>query len=343
MEEEIISVAERLNSAVEEIKSALPGMPLYENYPMREHSSMHVGGPVRAFALPADMSSVTRICCILKEHQLAPLILGACTNMVFPDEGLKNVFALSTERLTGMYLMDETTIYAGAGVPLAKLAAFAQQHGLKGLEFASGIPGSVGGGIMMNAGAYGGEMKDCVSSVVCHYLPDQRLYELSNEQCAFSYRNSLFQKMAGCVILSVVFSLEKGDSGQIAETMKELNQRRRDKQPLDLPSAGSAFKRPEGHFAAALIDEAGLKGFSVGGAQVSEKHAGFIVNTGSATAKDIYELMDIVRHKVYEKSGVTLEPELILLPADYTLEDYGPQVPRNKVTVLSEEDVLGNK
>ena len=327
---------EKLENAIAEIKKVFPGMKILENEPMRAHCSFRTGGPVRALAYPSDLSSLTKLCCILKEHELAPLMLGNCTNIVFPDEGMSEVFAICTEKLTKLFLLPDGAIYAECGVPLSRLAAFAQQNGLAGLEFASGIPGSVGGGVMMNAGAYGGELKDAVESVVCYYLPEQRLYEVTAEKCQFGYRNSFFKKLPGNVIISAVFRLHEGDKDEIAAKMRELNERRRDKQPLDLPSAGSAFKRPEGHYAAALIDEAGLKGFSVGGAQVSEKHAGFIVNTGNATSADIHELMKQVRKRVYDNSNVLLEPEIILLPPDYKLEDRGPQVPRNKFIGLEE-------
>ncbi len=327
---------EKLENAIAEIKKVFPGMKILENEPMRAHCSFRTGGPVRALAYPSDLSSLTKLCCILKEHELAPLMLGNCTNIVFPDEGMSEVFAICTEKLTKLFLLPDGAIYAECGVPLSRLAAFAQQNGLAGLEFASGIPGSVGGGVMMNAGAYGGELKDAVESVVCYYLPEQRLYEVTAEKCQFRYRDSFFKKLPGNVIISAVFRLHEGDKDEIAAKMRELNERRRDKQPLDLPSAGSAFKRPEGHYAAALIDEAGLKGFSVGGAQVSEKHAGFIVNTGNATSADIHELMKQVRKRVYDNSQVLLEPEIILLPPDYKLEDRGPQVPRNKFIGLEE-------
>ena len=327
---------EKLENAIAEIKKVFPGMKILENEPMCAHCSFRTGGPVRALAYPSDLSSLTKLCCILKEHELAPLMLGNCTNIVFPDEGMSEVFAICTEKLTKLFLLPDGAIYAECGVPLSRLAAFAQQNGLAGLEFASGIPGSVGGGVMMNAGAYGGELKDAVESVVCYYLPEQRLYEVTAEKCQFGYRDSFFKKLPGNVIISAVFRLHEGDKDEIAAKMRELNERRRDKQPLDLPSAGSAFKRPEGHYAAALIDEAGLKGFSVGGAQVSEKHAGFIVNTGNATSADIHELMKQVRKRVYDNSQVLLEPEIILLPPDYKLEDRGPQVPRNKFIGLEE-------
>ena len=328
---------ENLEKAIAEIKKQMPGLRLLENEPLAGHSSFRIGGPVRALAVPSSVMSLTKICAILKDHQLAPLLLGNGTNLLFPDEGLSELFIISTEKLTKLFLLPDGAIYAEAGVPLAKLASFAQQNGLAGLEFASGIPGSLGGGCVMNAGAYGGELKDLIESVVCYYLPEQRLYELTKEQCRFGYRSSPFQTLGGCVILSAVLRPAAGDKEEIAAKMRELNERRREKQPLDLPSAGSAFKRPEGYYAAALIEEAGLKGYAVGGAQVSEKHAGFIVNTGGATSHDVHELMLYIRKTVYEKSGVRLDPEILILPPDYKLEDHGPAVPGHRIDLRKEE------
>ena len=322
---------ENLEKAIQESKDALPGMTRLENEPLSAHCTFRIGGPARAIAVPADVSSVSKISCILKEHELAPFLLGNGSNLLFPDEGLAELFLISTEKLQKIFLLPDGAIYAEAGVSLARLASFAQQNGLAGLEFASGIPGTVGGGLRMNAGAYGGELKDVVESVVTYYLPAQSLWELNNADCAFGYRSSRFQKAGGFVLLSAVFRLEKGDEHEIAAKMQELNTRRRDKQPLDLPSAGSAFKRPEGHYAAALIDEAGLKGLTVGGAQVSKKHAGFVVNVGGATSHDVYELLMRVRAAVYEKSGIELEPEIVILAPDYKLEDHGPAVKRNQM------------
>jgi len=327
---------ENLENAIQEIKKELPGMKLLENEPLAAHCSFKIGGPARIIAVPSDVTSVSKICCILKEHELAPFPLGNGSNILFPDEGLSDLFIISTEKLQKLFLLPDGAIYAEAGVSLAKLALFAQQHGLTGLEFASGIPGTVGGGLRMNAGAYGGELKDVVESVVTYYLPDQALYELTSEQCDFAYRNSRFQKVGGFVLLSAVFRLEQGDGEAIAARMRELNERRRDKQPLDLPSAGSAFKRPEGHYAAQLIDECGLKGLTVGGAQVSEKHAGFVVNKGGATSHDVYDLMMQVRNSVYEKTGVPMEPEIVIMAPDYKLEDHGPMIPRNRVSFTNE-------
>lgn len=329
---------ESLEKAINELKEKMPGLTLLENEPMNVHSSFRIGGPVRALAVPEDVMSLSRVCAVLKENHLAPMILGNGTNILFPDEGLKDLFIISTEKLTKMFLLDGETIYAEAGVPLAKLAGFAHQNGLSGLEFASGIPGTLGGGVIMNAGAYGGEMKDAVESVVCYYVQDQRLYELDREQCRFEYRNSLFKKMGGCIVISAVLKLKKGDSAEIAAKMRELNERRRDKQPLDLPSAGSAFKRPEGGYAAALIDECGLRGYTVGGAQISEKHAGFAVNIGGATSHDVYDLLKHVRDTVYLEKKVALEPEIIILPPDYHLDDNSPDLLRHRVVANEPEN-----
>jgi len=311
---------ENLEKAIAQIKETMPGLTLLENEPMSDHSSFKIGGPVRVMAAPADADTLSGLCRCLKENGVTPFILGNGTNILFPDEGLSKVFMISTEMLTRLELMPDGSIYAGAGVSLAKLASFAQQHSLTGLEFASGIPGSVGGGVLMNAGAYGGELKDTVESVEYYCLSRQDSFKIEEEDCDFSYRNSIFHEKGDCVILGAVFRLEKGDGAQIAAKMRELNEKRREKQPLDLPSAGSAFKRPEGYFAAALIDQAGLKGCSVGGAQVSEKHPGIVVNTGGATAKDVRELMRQVKEKVYEKFGVELEPEVIMLPPGYSVK-----------------------
>ena len=329
-------MTENLEAAIADVKTQFPGMKLLENEPMSSHSSFRIGGPVRALAAPSDVTSLTKLCDVLKQHEIAPFLLGNGTNILFPDEGLEDLFIISTEKLQKLFLLPDGAIYAEAGVSLARIAAFAQEKGLKGLEFAGGIPGTLGGGCIMNAGAYGGELKDVLESVVFLFLPDQSMYELPNADCAFGYRQSFFQKTPGCVILSAVFRLEEDDPEAIARRMQELGEKRRSKQPLDLPSAGSAFRRPEGHYAAALIEEAGLKGYSVGGAQVSEKHAGFVVNTGGATSHDVYDLMMHVRNTVYRQSGVFLEPEIIILPPDYRLEDHGPKVPRNHISPVSE-------
>jgi len=322
---------ESVENAVQAVKEQLPGMKLKENEPMSLHSSFRIGGPARVIAFPSDVTGLSRLCDILKEHHVAPFLLGNGTNILFPDEGLQDLFLVSTERLQKLFLLPDGAVYAESGVSLARLAAFAQENGLSGLEFAGGIPGTVGGGCIMNAGAYGGELKDVIESVVYLYVPDQALYEIANADCAFGYRQSIFQKTPGCVLLSAVFRLKPDNKQAISERMQELSEKRRSKQPLDLPSAGSAFRRPEGHFAAKLIEDAGLKGYSVGDAQVSEKHAGFVVNRGNACSHDVYDLMMHVRSEVYRHSGVFLEPEIIILPPDYHLEDNGPKIPKNVV------------
>lgn len=326
-----LPVPERLDAALAELRSRLPGLTVLEQEPMASHCSFRTGGPVRAFAAPDSTSSFATVLSILKDHALAPYILGNGTNVVFPDEGTPALFVLSTQNLQRLFLLPDGSVYAESGVSLSRLASFALEHGLTGLEFASGIPGTVGGGLVMNAGAYGGELKDTVQSVVLYYLQDQSLYEMLNRDCAFGYRTSYFQRTPGCVLFSAVFHLLPGDRSAIAEKMRDLNARRREKQPLDLPSAGSAFRRPEGYYAAALIEECGLKGYSVGGARVSEKHAGFIVNTGSATSKDLHDLLLHVRNTVYREKQIPLEPEIILLPPGCTLEDHGPALHKNRI------------
>ena len=322
---------ENVENAIRAVKEQLPGMKLLENEPLSSHSSFRIGGPARVIAAPSDITGLSRLCDILKENRIAPFILGNGTNILFPDEGLPDLFLVSTERLQRLFLLPDHAVYAEAGVSLARLAAFAQENGLAGLEFAGGIPGTLGGGCMMNAGAYGGELKGVIESVVYLYVPDQSLREIPNADCAFSYRQSCFQETPGCVILSAVLRLHPDDPHAVSERMQELSEKRRSKQPLDLPSAGSAFRRPEGHFAAALIEEAGLKGFRIGDAQVSEKHAGFVVNRGNASSHEVYDLLMHVRRTVYEHSSVVLEPEIIILPPDYHLDDNGPIPPRNRI------------
>ena len=297
---------EKLENAIIEIKKAFPAMKILENEPMSAHSSMRVGGAIRALASPSDVSSLAKLCCILKEHELAPLMLGNCTNTVFPDEGMPDVFAISTEKLTKLFLLPDGAIYAECGVPLSRLAAFAQQNGLAGLEFASGIPGSVGGGVMMNAGAYGGEIKQVLTKV--EYIEDGAVCSVEPEDSDLGYRFSRFAAPER-IVLSAEFSLSP-DDGMTKERMKDYSERRRAKQPLTYPSAGSTFKRPAGYYAGALIEQADLKGVSVGGAEVSTLHAGFIINKGGATSEDVKRLIELVQERVYENSGVALETEV---------------------------------
>ena len=311
---------EALEKAISQIKDNIPTLDLRENEPMNTHCSFRLGGAVRAYAAPKDLFEMSKVMFYLHMNEVSPLTLGKCTNVIFPEEGL-DIMVISTEKLQKLRMGEtENTIYAEAGVSLARLAQFARDNGLAGLEFASGIPGSVGGGVLMNAGAYGGEMKDVVESVVVYYIPTQTMTEVKCEDCGFDYRRSNFGSI-NCAIMGAVFHLTPDDPEAIGARMKEMNEKRVASQPLDMPSAGSAFKRPVGGYAAALIDQCGLKGYTVGGAQISEKHAGFAVNAGGATYDDVVELLDHVRREVYAKTQITLEPEIRIYPKGMMLVD----------------------
>lgn len=311
---------EALEKAISQIKDNIPALDLRENEPMNTHCSFRLGGAVRAYAAPKDLFEMSKVMFYLHMNEVSPLTLGKCTNVIFPEEGL-DIMVISTEKLQKLRMGEtENTVYAEAGVSLARLAQFARDNGLAGLEFASGIPGSVGGGVLMNAGAYGGEMKDVVESVVVYYIPTQTMTEVKGSDCGFDYRRSNFGSI-NCAIMGAVFRLTPDDPEAIGARMKEMNEKRVASQPLDMPSAGSAFKRPVGGYAAALIDQCGLKGYTVGGAQISEKHAGFAVNAGGATYDDVVELLDHVRREVYAKTQITLEPEIKIYPKGMMLVD----------------------
>ena len=301
-----------MNTILDTIRNTLPDVSVTEQEPMKAHCSFRTGGPAAAFLVPEDEGSMLKLLAVLSENEIPFIVLGNGTNVVFRDESLPYCI-ISTEKLQEISLTEEGYVSAQAGAALSRVATFAYENSLTGMEFASGIPGSTGGGVLMNAGAYGGELKDIILSVRCCGKNGKYIQELPAEQCDFRYRHSLFQS-GDYVILGAVFRLERGEKSGIAAKMKELNARRREKQPLDLPSAGSAFKRPEGHYAAALIEQCGLKGTAVGGAQVSEKHAGFIVNTGTATSADLEALLTLVSDTVKERTGIELQREIILFP-----------------------------
>lgn len=289
----------------------LPEVIALPEEPLSRHTSFRVGGPAEVFLQPQsaeELQAAVRLCAALG---LRPVLLGAGTNVVAPDEGLRGVVICTRDSLAGLRLCAEDELEAECGVPLAKLALFARDHALTGLEFAHGIPGTVGGGMLMNAGAYGGEMRQ-VAAQTTALLPDGSLREFAGEEQGLSYRHSAFMELDG-IVLKTRFRLTPGDPDAITATMRDLNARRRASQPLEYPSAGSFFKRPTGYFAGKLIQDAGLKGFAVGGAQVSEKHAGFVINTGGATAADIRALMAAVQRRVFESAGVHLEPEVRFL------------------------------
>ncbi len=296
------------SALAKELQRVFPGMDLREMEPMDRHTTFRVGGRVSLFCRPGDEEETVSLCARLRSAGVRPFIMGRGSNLLFADGILPGVVVQMADNQSGMERTDDRVLYAQAGAALARLAQFAKEEGLSGLEFAGGIPGAVGGAVTMNAGAYGGEMKDVVTRV--DYL-DQDLERrfLSGEDCAFRYRGSLFSQ-PGNLILGVQMALYPERPEVIEERMETFRQKRAASQPLDRLNAGSTFKRPENGFAAQMIDEAGLKGFSIGGAQVSEKHAGFVVNRGDATCRDVLELMEYIQKTVQERTGVLLEPEV---------------------------------
>ena len=276
--------------------------------PMSSHTSFRIGGEAEVMAFPKNTEELADILKQTAALGIKPRILGAGTNVLAPDETLDGVVICLKDCMDGMELLEGNKIAVMAGVTMTRAAVFAAKNGLSGLEFAHGIPGTVGGGVYMNAGAYGGEMCQVVESVVV-MRPNGELCNLTNDDMQFSYRHSILEE-SGDIVVSAVFNLKKAPEELIRTKMKELMEKRSNSQPLDLPSAGSAFKRPVGGYAAALIDEAGLKGYQVGGAGISTKHAGFAVNLGGATAEDVKTLLKNVSDIVYEKSGIRLEPEV---------------------------------
>ncbi|MBQ8110388.1 MAG: UDP-N-acetylmuramate dehydrogenase [Clostridia bacterium] len=290
---------------------AQPGQILTDE-PMSRHTTFRVGGPADMFFMPSSGAQVALAIAAAKRAGADCVVIGNGSNLVVRDGGIRGLVIALGEGMARV-LREGDVIMAQAGASLARVAAFAQTEGLSGLEFAGGIPGTLGGGCAMNAGAYGGQLSDVL--IDAEVLVDGQVRTLPREALEMGYRTSMPLR-AGGVVLSARFALTPDDPEAIAGRMRELNARRREKQPLNLPSAGSTFKRPEGHFAGALIEQAGLKGRSVGGAQVSEKHAGFIVNTGSATAADILELIATVQSEVMARFGVALETEVRVLGED---------------------------
>lgn len=271
-------------------------------------TSFRIGGPLGVFAEPDSAEMLCAAINAAKELDYPYFVIGNGSNLLIPDDGVDALFVKPSGSLAGAGI-DGLRLKAGAGVSLAATAKLSIGEGLMGLEWASGIPGTIGGTVAMNAGAYGGEIRDVIRSVTV--LKDGCVKELVVKPSDMGYRRSAFA-FPGCVVLYAEFELRPDDGGA-AERMRDYNERRREKQPVELPSAGSTFKRPEGYYAAALIDGAGLKGVSVGGAQVSPKHAGFIVNTGGATYSDVIALMELVKNEVYKRFGVELEPEIKIL------------------------------
>lgn len=298
---------EGIINAIEQIVSA---SNVLENEPMSRHTTFRTGGPASLFIRPENKDQLVEVMALIKKLGTEFFVLGNGSNLLISDEGFDGV-VISLSKMNDIHLEGDNDIYAEAGAMNSQIAAFARDNGLKNFEFAAGIPGTIGGAMIMNAGAYGGEMKLVTRSVTV-LSPEGEIMVLDNASMEFGYRSSAI-KGRGYIVISVLLSLEKGDKETITKNMQELAAKRREKQPLEFPSAGSTFKRPEGYFAGKLIEDAGLRGFSVGDAAVSEKHCGFVINKGNATSAEVYELICEVKKRVYENSGVTLEPEVIML------------------------------
>lgn len=278
--------------------------------PMERHTSFRIGGPADYFLIPETYEEIRDILKICAEEELPYFFLGNGSNLLVSDRGYRGVIIQTFRNLSGV-TVEENKIRAASGALLSSIAAAAKNASLTGFEFAGGIPGTLGGAVVMNAGAYGGEMKDVLEEVTVMDREGQIL-TLKAEDLEMGYRTSIVKK-AGYLVLEAVITLREGDQEQIRERMRELTEQRISKQPLEYPSAGSTFKRPEGYFAGKLIMDCGLRGYRVGGAQVSEKHCGFVINAGGATAEDVRTLMQNVSDMVYDRFGVTLEPEVKFL------------------------------
>ena len=277
---------------------------------MGKHTTFRIGGPADLFVAPENTDEIKKLIAICKEEEVPYFILGNGSNLLVSDKGYRGVI-IQLYRSFGQITLKENEIHAQAGALLSGIAAMAREASLTGFEFAGGIPGTLGGAVVMNAGAYGGEMKDVLKEVTV-LTPEGEVVTLQARELQMGYRTSII-KESGYIVLEAVISLKKGDQDEIKGRMQELAGMRSSKQPLSYPSAGSTFKRPEGYFAGKLIMDSGLRGYQVGGAQVSEKHCGFVINTGHATANDVTTLMADVQRIVMEKFGVKLEPEVKFL------------------------------
>jgi len=281
---------------------------------MKNHTTFRVGGNADIFVVPGSIKEAEDLLRLLCVHKEPFSLIGNGSNLLVSDKGIRGVVVCFSKGCDEVSC-NGNTIYAEAGARLSSVARAALDNSLKGAEFASGIPGSLGGAVVMNAGAYGGEMCQIISEVTLFDLNKAELIKVNNTGMDFSYRHSIVKDYP-YVVLSASMKLEKGDAALIKDEMDSLNEKRREKQPLEYPSAGSTFKRPEGYFAGKLIEDAGLKGYSVGGAQVSEKHSGFVINKGEASAEDILNLIKDVKDKVYKEFGVELEPEVCMMGED---------------------------
>ena len=298
-----------MNDFYEELRTILPEASIKRDEPMERHTTFRIGGPARYFLIPETQEAFIRAAMLCRQRAVPWYVVGHGSNLLVKDEGYEGVI-LSTEGLQS-YQTEGSRIRAEAGLLLSRIARTAAKKNLTGFEFAAGIPGPLGGAVVMNAGAYGSEMKDCL---VCARVLDREgcVRTLSLEELELGYRKSSVAA-GGYVVLEAEIRLSPGDGEAVCKKMEELARRRKEKQPLEYPSAGSTFKRPEGYFAGKLIEDAGLRGYRRGGAQVSEKHCGFVINRDRATAKDVRELCGEVKRRVLEQSGVELELEVKLL------------------------------
>ena len=281
------------------------------NEPMKNHTTTKVGGPCDCLVEPTSIEEIQKVLKYAKENNIKYYVIGNGSNLLVKDEGIHALIVKLTNKFSNVEVNGDY-IKAEAGCSVPKLAQIAKQNSLSGLEFVCGIPGSIGGGIRMNAGAYGGEMVNIVDKI--GYLNEKsELTEISGNEAQFSYRHSMFVAHPEYIVVYAVFKLEKGDIEEICSKMEPNMNSRKEKQPIEYPNFGSVFKRPEGYFVGKLVDDCGLKGYSIGGAQVSTKHSGFIINTGNATCKDVLDLIDYVKNNVYEKFGVRLQEEVVIL------------------------------
>ena len=283
---------------------------VYRNEPMKKHTTFRIGGPADYYLCPHSAKEIQKVVEICREEKIPYFILGNGSNLLVSDKGYRGAVIQLWKNVSDIRV-DGCLIEAKAGASLAKIAAQALEEGLTGMEFAAGIPGTLGGAVVMNAGAYGGEMKDILKEALV-MDEEGKIFTLEKENLKLGYRTSIV-KEKGYIVLAATLELKPGNREEIRKLMEDLKQRRAEKQPLDMPSAGSTFKRPEGYFAGKLIMDAGLRGFSVGGAQISEKHCGFVVNTGEASASDVLNLIREVQKRVRENSGVELETEVKFL------------------------------
>lgn len=295
------------NEILKKLSDLIPSNRLLVNEPLSKHTTFKIGGPADYLIFPATTAEVADIMIIAKQNEMPVTLLGNGSNILVLDNGIKGLVLKFGSEMSYIRHV-KNTIYVGAGAMLADVSSYVAEHGLGGFEFAIGIPGSIGGAVFMNAGAYSGEMCQVVTAVsgVCRNGGVKRFV---GPEIVFGYRHSVFQDN-GCVICEVELQLQKQEKPDIKQKMDDYTVKRETKQPLEMPSAGSTFKRPPGHFAGTLIEQAGLKGYTVGGAQVSNKHAGFIINAGGATAKDVLLLIKEVQRRVHGHSGIMLQPEV---------------------------------